>query len=88
LLGFFWKRANSAGAMAATIGSVVISLVLKDLPEMTGMYDTVFYSSFLDGEGHHIIPFLDRMGLTFLICVLMMVVLGLADSSTKDGRKP
>lgn len=87
LLGFFWKRANSAGAMAATIGSVVISLVLKDLPEMTGMYDTVFYLSFLDGEGHHIIPFLDRMGLTFLICVLMMIVLGLADSSTKDGEK-
>lgn len=87
LLGFFWKRANSAGAMAATIGSVVISLVLKELPEWTGMYDTALYSTFVDGEGKHLIPFLDRMALTFLICVMMMAVLGLADPSTKENPK-
>ena len=87
LLGFFWKRANSAGAMAATIGSVIISLVLKELPEWTGMYDTVLYSTFVDGEGAHLIPFLDRMALTFLICVIMMAVLGLADPSTKENPK-
>jgi SSS family solute:Na+ symporter len=87
LLGFFWKRANSAGAMVATIGSVVISLILKDFPDWTGIYDTPIYSSFLDGEGKHIIPFLDRMAITFVICVLMMVILGLTDSSTKENPK-
>jgi len=87
LLGFFWKRANSAGAMAATIGSVVISLILKELPEWTGMYDTVIYSTFVDGEGKHLIPFLDRMALTFLVCVLMMVILGVTDPSTKENPK-
>jgi SSS family solute:Na+ symporter len=73
--------------MAATIGSVIISLILKELPEWTGMYDTVLYSTFVDGEGKHLIPFLDRMALTFLICVIMMAVLGLADPSTKENPK-
>jgi SSS family solute:Na+ symporter len=65
----------------------VISLLLKELPDMTGLYDTAIYTSFIDGDGKHIIPFLDRMAITFVVCVLMMVVLGLADSSTKENPK-
>jgi SSS family solute:Na+ symporter len=87
LLGFFWKRANSAGALAATIGGVAMSLLLKELPELTGWFDTPLYSTFIDGDGKHIIPFLDRMGLTFLFCVILMAILGLADPATKQNPK-
>ncbi|MFD1819519.1 solute:Na+ symporter, SSS family [Pseudarcicella hirudinis] len=86
-LGFFWKRANSAGALVATIGGVIMSFVLKYFPEQTGLYDTLLYSTFVDGEGQHIIPFLDRMGLVFLFCALSMIIIGLADPSTKNNPR-
>ncbi|MBP6410916.1 MAG: sodium/sugar symporter [Pseudarcicella sp.] len=84
LLGFFWKRANSNGAMAAILGSVIFSVVLKYLPEYTQSFDTLFYTTTIQ-DGQHMIPFLDRMGLVFLICVIMMVVLGLIDPKTKNN---
>ena len=73
--------------MVATIGSVVISLVLKEFPDWTGLYQTPIYTSFLDAEGKHIIPFLDRMAITFVVCVIMMLILGLIDPSTKENPK-
>ncbi|MBP6385057.1 MAG: sodium/sugar symporter [Pseudarcicella sp.] len=84
LLGFFWKRANSNGAMAAILGSVIFSVVLKYLPEYTQSFDTLFYTTTIQ-DGQHMIPFLDRMGLVFLICMIMMVVLGLIDPKTKNN---
>lgn len=49
LLGLFWKKANEAGALAATIGSFALSALFKALwPEL---------------------PFLDRMGLVFLLAL-------------------
>jgi len=58
MLGLFWKRANEAGALAATIGSFILSLAIKGLlPE---------------------IPFMNRMGIVFLVTLALAVVVSLA----------
>ncbi len=63
-MGFFWKRTNSAGALFAIVGGFLIALAMHNgFPPFTG-WETV--------------PFLDRMGVVFLICVVVMAVLGFA----------
>jgi len=65
LLGFFYKKTTANGALAAAIGSAVLSLGLK-LAWPT-------------------LPFIDRVGLVFLLCmVLGMVISGLE----KKGDDP
>jgi SSS family solute:Na+ symporter len=57
LLGLFWKPATEAGALAATIGSFGLSLILKlAMPEL---------------------PFMDRMGVVFLLALVLAVVVSL-----------
>ncbi|UOG76223.1 sodium/sugar symporter [Hymenobacter tibetensis] len=82
ILGFFWKRTTSAAALFATIGGFVLSVILKALPKLTDL-------SWLAGtgfavpnaEGVYEIPFLDRMGFVFLICVVVMIVISLVQTS-------
>ncbi|MFT4179629.1 MAG: sodium/sugar symporter [Thermomonas sp.] len=57
MLGLFWKRANEAGALAAAIGSFLLSIVLK-LAWPT-------------------LPFIDRVGLVFLLALALAVVVSL-----------
>jgi SSS family solute:Na+ symporter len=57
LLGMFWERTTSAGALVAAIGSFVLSLALKLWwPEL---------------------PFMNRVGIVFLACFGIAVVLSL-----------
>jgi solute:Na+ symporter, SSS family len=65
IMGFFWKRTNSAGALFAIVGGFLISL----------------YSHF--NLSH--IPFIDRMGMVFLTCIAVMVVLGYVLPDEKKG---
>ncbi len=59
--GMFWKKASSAGALAAALGSAVFSLVFKFAwPEL---------------------PFMDRVGLVFLVCLALCVVVSLFTSN-------
>lgn len=74
LLGFFWKRATSAAALTSAILTIPLSTVLKFLPDWTN-------GAFPD------IPFMDRMGLVFLILMFLMVVMSLADRRSKDQPK-
>ncbi|MDG1909234.1 MAG: sodium/sugar symporter [Pseudomonadales bacterium] len=66
LLGMFWKKTNSSGALAAAIGSAVLSFAFKMLwPEL---------------------PFIDRVGLVFLLCVAIAVSFSvLAGNRNQDG---
>ncbi len=57
VLGLFWKRANEAGALAAAIGSFVLSIVLK-----------LAWPS---------LPFIDRVGLVFLLALALAVGISL-----------
>jgi len=64
LLGLFWKRTTSAAAMAGALLTIPISTVLKFLPVWTS-------GAFPD------YPFLDRMSITFVSLVILMVVMTL-----------
>ena len=66
LLGMFWKKTTSSGALAAAIGSAVMSFAFKILwPEL---------------------PFIDRVGLVFLLCVAIAVSFSVfAGNRTQDG---
>jgi solute:Na+ symporter, SSS family len=69
IMGFFWKPTNSAGAFFAIVGGFLIAL---------GMHNNI-----LPGADWSTVPFLDRMGIVFLICVAVMIALGLAKPSNK-----
>lgn len=73
LLGFFWKRTTSAAALTGTLLTIPLSTVLKFLPSWTN-------GAFPD------YPFLDRMTITFVIILIVMVIISLmkhADDSPK-----
>ncbi len=86
ILGFFWKKATSNGALFATIGGFILSLVLKFLPrfmDLSFLASTGF--SVPNSEGVYEIPFLDRMGFVFIFCVLGMFIISFVDR--KKGLK-
>lgn len=64
LLGFFWKRTTANAAMAGALLTIPISTVLKFLPLWTN-------GRFPD------FPFLDRMSITFVSIVLVMITMSL-----------
>ncbi|MDQ6762334.1 MAG: sodium/sugar symporter [Bacteroidota bacterium] len=74
LLGFFWKRATSTAALTSAILTIPLSTVLKFLPGWTN-------GAFPD------IPFMNRMGLVFIILMALMIVMSLADRRSKDNAQ-
>lgn len=72
LLGFYWKRTNSAAALAGAILTIPISTVLKFLPVWTN-------NAFPN------LPFLDRMSITFVSIALIMIVVSLAKPSSENN---
>lgn len=86
-LGLFWKRTTSNAALFATIGGFVFSVVLKFLPQMA---DLSFLSpigfSKDTGNGVYAIPFLDRMGIVFLLCIIGMWLISIIE--TRRGIQP
>jgi len=87
ILGFFWKKASSNAALFATIGGFAFSVFFKFLPkfaDLSFLAPTGF--SFKNADsGLYEIPFLDRMGFVFVICILGMVIISLADYA--KGKK-
>ncbi|MDC1479819.1 sodium/sugar symporter [Pseudomonadales bacterium] len=66
LLGMFWKKTTSSGALAAAIGSAVLSFAFK-----------IFWPE---------LPFIDRVGLVFLLCVAIAVSFSVfAGNRNQDG---
>jgi SSS family solute:Na+ symporter len=83
IMGFFWKRTTSNAALFATIGGFACSCVLEFLPKWTdisGLAPLGFAK--LNATGLYEIPFLDRMEIVFLFCVIGMVIISLL------GRRP
>lgn len=90
ILGFFWKKTSSNAAMFATIGGFILSVLFKFLPKMMNLefLHSTGFSALVqqeDGKSIYEIPFLDRMGFVFAICVAVMVVISLIDD--KRGIK-
>lgn len=71
IMGFFWKKTNSAGAFFAIVGGFAIALSM--------------HNNWLPGTDWTTVPFLDRMGWVFVICVVVMFVLSLVLPDEKKG---
>ncbi|WP_396185827.1 sodium/sugar symporter [Flavobacterium sp.] len=90
IMGFFWKKTSSNAAMFATIGGFVLSVIFKFLPKFMNLefLHSTGFSALVqqeDGTSLYEIPFIDRMGFVFVICVLFMVLISLYDQ--KRGVK-
>ena len=90
ILGFFWKKTSSNAAMFATIGGFVLSVIFKFLPNFMNLefLSSTGFATLVEQKDKTMayeIPFLDRMGFVFLICVVLMVVISLYDA--KRGIK-
>ena len=73
-MGFFWKRTNSAGALFAIVGGFLIALAMhNNWPPLSLITDWTA------------VPFLDRMGWIYVICVVVMVLLGYLLPDEKKG---
>lgn len=68
LLGMYWKKTTSAAAMSAALLTIPVSTVLKFLPVWTS-------------GGFPDFPFLDRMTITFVFLVIVMLSMSLWQSS-------
>ncbi len=83
LLGFFWKRTTSNAALFATIGGFVLSCVLKFLPlwvNLSWLTPYGFYEANYDNKGAFEIPFLDRMGIVFVFCIVGMAIINFVEN--------
>ncbi len=80
ILGFFWKRTTSNAALYATVGGFIFSVLLKFSP---GWVDWSFLEpiGFAKQNEHGVfeIPFLDRMSIVFILCVVGMWLISLLD---------
>jgi SSS family solute:Na+ symporter len=90
ILGFFWKKTSSNAALFATIGGFVLSVIFKFLPQLMNLeflsrYGFATLVEQKDKTMAYEIPFLDRMGFVFVICVALMVIISLIDH--KRGLK-
>ncbi|MBC8083878.1 MAG: sodium/sugar symporter [Hymenobacter sp.] len=82
ILGFFWKKTTSSAALFATIGGFLLSVLLKFLPDLVDLSGLApFGFAVPNASGIYEIPFLDRMGIVFVVCVLAMVVISLVEAS-------
>jgi len=90
ILGFFWKKTSSNAAMFATVGGFVLSVFFKFLPNFMNLefLSSAGFATLVEQKDKTMayeIPFLDRMGFVFVICILLMIVISLYDA--KRGNK-
>lgn len=86
IMGFFYKKTTSNAALFATVGGFLFSVLLKFLPGMVNLAPlaaTGFAKA--NAKGIYEIPFLDRMGFVFILCIAGMVLISLIENP--DGKK-
>jgi solute:Na+ symporter, SSS family len=86
LLGFFWKKTTSNAALFATIGGFIFSVVLKFLPGMIDLEPLYSVGLAVEKAGVFEIPFLDRMAIVFVLCVIGMYFISIIEN--RKGVKP
>jgi len=85
ILGFFWKKTTSNAALFATIGGFILSCGFKVLPQyvnLAGLASTGFAAK--NADGVYEMPFIDRMGFVFLICVVGMYIISMIENAKGD----
>ncbi|MHB8208038.1 sodium:solute symporter family transporter [Mucilaginibacter sp.] len=82
ILGFFWKKATSNAALFATVGGLVFAIIFKFLPYWTNLsFMAPFGYSKLNADGVYEIPFMDRMGFVFVICIVGMYIISMIENA-------
>ncbi|MBT8222513.1 MAG: sodium/sugar symporter, partial [Eudoraea sp.] len=76
ILGLFWKKTTNKGAIAGALVSIPIALYFKIAP--IGWADSAFFVN---------VPFLDQMGYTCLLSMLVIVLVSLAQNKGADDPK-
>ena len=81
ILGFFWKKTTSNAALFATIGGFILSILFKISPNYVDL-EFLYQFGFAvpNAEGVYEIPFIDRMGFVFLICVIVMYFISMYEN--------
>ena len=77
ILGLFWKKTTNKGAIIGTLSSIPIAMYFKVAPK--GWSSNGF---FLDD-----IPFLDQMGYTFLLTMIVIVLVSFIQKKGKTDLK-
>src|SRR3954470_11062655 len=75
LLGLFWKRANEAGAIVAAVTSVVLSTIMKYTLPAAALPQSV---------NDYLTPFINRMGVVFVVSALLCVIVSLATRARSE----
>jgi SSS family solute:Na+ symporter len=79
LLGFFWKKTTSKGAIAGIVGGLLLAILFdRFLPGITGR-DTWMYTAYANNAGVFEIPFLVQMGWVFFLTFLLIIGVSLLD---------
>jgi len=87
ILGFFWKKTTSDAALFATIGGFALSIFFKFLPLFSDLsFLAPIGFSKNNGSGVYEIPFIDRMFIVFVICIIGMVIISLIEN--RKGLRP
>ena len=84
ILGFFWKKTTSNAALFATIGGFIFSIIFKFMPAFVDLsFLNPMGFAVANAEGVFEIPFIDRMGFVFLLCIIGMYFISIYE--TKNG---
>jgi len=82
LLGFFWKKTTSNAALFATVGGFIFSVVLKFSGQLMDLeFLSAINFAVPNAQGVYEIPFIDRMAIVFLLCVIGMVIISKIDNA-------
>lgn len=76
LLGLFWKKTSNRGAIWGVLASIPIAMYFKVAPN--GWSDSAFFVN---------VPFLDQMGYTAVITMVVIVIASLLQNSGKNDLK-
>lgn len=84
IMGFFWKKTNSAGAFFAIVGGLIIA-VLMNFDGDAKTLEVLGFNNLFPFDDWSTMPFLDRMGWVFVICIIVMFILSLVLPNEKKG---
>ena len=88
LLGFFWKRSTAQAALFSIIAGFLLSCLLKFLPDMVNLqFLSSIHFAVPNASGVYEIPFMDRMGIVFVVCFVFMIIISLMGNRVKAESK-
>ena len=80
LLGLFWKKTSNKGAIYGALASIPIALFFKVGPKG-------WLSEYSLGSIFPSLPFLDQMGLTAILSMLVIALVSIKENKDKDDSK-